>query len=110
MLLTTTPSVEGFRIKAYLGVVDADSIMGANVVRDFFASVSDVIGGRVTGYEKTLGKAKRDAMASLVANGSKLGANAIIGIDLDYETIQVEGGGSMMMVSATGTAVRIEAA
>lgn len=101
MLLVTTESVEGKRIVAYFGIVSGDAIVGANLFRDFFARVRDVVGGRAGGYENALKGAKEAAVNDMVAEAQRLGANAVIGIDLDYETI----GTSMLMVSANGTAV-----
>lgn len=103
MLTVTTPSVEGKTITAHYGIVSGDAIMGANLFRDFFARVRDVVGGRAGGYEKALRDAKRIALEEMVAEAERLGANAVVGVDLDYETV----GESMLMVSATGTAVRI---
>lgn len=104
MLLVTTDSVEGRRIAQYLGIVSGDAIVGANMFRDFFASIRDVVGGRAGGYENALRGAKEAAMKDMVEEAKRLGANAVIGIDLDYETV----GQSMLMVSANGTAVRLE--
>lgn len=103
MLTVTTPSVEGKVITAHYGIVSGDAIVGANLFRDFFARVRDVVGGRVGGYERALRDAKRTALEEMAAEAERLGANAIVGVDLDYETV----GESMLMVSATGTAVRI---
>ena len=94
MLVTTTPTIEGGRITRYYGIVSGETIIGANVFRDFFASIRDVVGGRSGSYEEVLREAKA------------LGANAVIGVDLDYET--VGGSGSMLMVTACGTAVTVE--
>jgi len=104
VLLVTTDSVEGRRIAQYLGIVSGDAIVGANMFRDFFASIRDVVGGRAGGYENALRGAKEAAMKDMVEEAKRLGANAVIGIDLDYETV----GQSMLMVSANGTAVRLE--
>ncbi|MDJ0943459.1 MAG: YbjQ family protein [Kiloniellales bacterium] len=103
MIVVTTDSIEGRRVGAYLGVVSGDAIVGANMFRDFFARVRDVVGGRAGGYEKALQGAKDAAMADMVEAAETLGANAILAVDLDYETI----GDSMLMVSANGTAVRL---
>ncbi len=103
MIVVTTDSIEGRRVGAYLGVVSGDAIVGANMFRDFFARVRDVVGGRAGGYEKALQGAKDAAMADMVEAAEALGANAIVAVDLDYETI----GDSMLMVSANGTAVRL---
>ncbi len=103
MIVVTTDSIEGRRVAEYLGVVSGDAIVGANMFRDFFARVRDVVGGRAGGYEKALQGAKDAAMADMVEAATALGANAIVAVDLDYETI----GDSMLMVSANGTAVRL---
>jgi uncharacterized protein YbjQ (UPF0145 family) len=103
MLLTTTSTVEGKQIQ-YLGVVTGEAILGANIFKDFFAGIRDIVGGRSAAYEGELRKAKDIAMQEMVQQATQLGANAVIGIDLDYETIQIGNGGGMMMVSASGTA------
>jgi uncharacterized protein YbjQ (UPF0145 family) len=105
MILSTTPTLEGKPIKGYLGLVAGETIVGANVVRDFFASITDVIGGRAGAYEEVLGRARREALAELEARAADLGADAVVGIDLGYEAIG--GTGSMLMVTATGTAVKL---
>ncbi|HEX9789416.1 MAG TPA: YbjQ family protein [Kiloniellales bacterium] len=104
MQIVTTDTIEGRRITAYFGLVSGDAIVGANLFRDLFARVRDVVGGRAGGYEKALRGAKDAAVADMVEAAEALGANAIVGVDLDYETV----GDSMLMVSANGTAVRIE--
>ncbi|WP_298835905.1 heavy metal-binding domain-containing protein [uncultured Roseobacter sp.] len=104
MILTTTNTIEGRRITAYHGIVVGEAIMGANIVRDFFASVTDVIGGRSGAYEGKLKDARDEAMAEIEDRARAAGANAVVGIDLDYEVI----GDSMLMVSVSGTAVTIE--
>ena len=106
MLITTTNTIEGKRVVAYYGIVSGETIIGANVVRDFFASITDVIGGCSGSYEKVLREAKDIALAEMGEQARKMGANAIIAVDLDYETIG--NNGSMLMVSASGTAVRVE--
>ena len=106
MILTTTPSVEGHRILEYYGIVTGEVIMGANIVRDLFAAVTDVIGGRSGAYEDKLQEARDMALRELQERAASIGANAVVGIDLDYEV--VGNSGSMLMVSASGTAVRIE--
>ncbi|MBC8625583.1 heavy metal-binding domain-containing protein [Alloprevotella sp. Lung230] len=105
MLLTTTPTIEGRPVVQYLGIVTSESIIGANFVRDFFASIRDVIGGRSGSYESVLREAKDAALRELQQEAERLGANAVVGVDLDYET--VGGSGSMLMVTASGTAVII---
>lgn len=104
MLLTTTPSVEGKRIVQYMGVVTGETILGANVFRDFAAGIRDFFGGRSHSYEEVLREAKATAMKELETEAARLGANAVVGIDIDYETI----GESMLMVATSGTAVYIE--
>lgn len=108
MLVVTTPSVEGYTIKEYHGLVTGDAILGANIFKDFFAGIRDIVGGRSAAYEQELRKAKDIALQEMEAEAKELGANAIIGVDLDYETIQMGQGGGMLMVSASGTAVSIE--
>ena len=105
MLLTTTPTIEGRPVVQYLGIVTSESIIGANFVRDFFASIRDVIGGRSGSYESVLREAKDAALRELQQEAERLGANAVVGVDLDYAT--VGGSGSMLMVTASGTAVII---
>jgi uncharacterized protein YbjQ (UPF0145 family) len=106
MLVTTTNSIEGRRIAEYKGLVAGEAILGANVFRDFFASIRDVVGGRSGSYERVLSDARNTAVADLIANAKELGANAVIGVDIDYETVGTNG--SMLMVTAAGTAVRLE--
>lgn len=106
MLMTTTPSVEGKQIVRYLGVVTGETIVGANVFRDFLAGVRDFFGGRSGSYEAVLREAKDTALEEMARQAEALGANAVVGIDLDYET--VGGSGSMLMVTCSGTAVRVE--
>ena len=103
MLLTTTGLIDGKQIVKYHGVVTGDAILGANVFLDFFAGIRDIVGGRSAAYEKELRRAKDLAMKEMTEQAQALGANAIVGIDLDYETVGQ--GGSMLMVSANGTAV-----
>ena len=106
MLMTTTPSVEGKQIVRYLGVVTGETIIGANVFRDFLAGERDFFGGRSGSYEAVLREAKDTALEEMARQAEALGANAVVGIDLDYET--VGGSGSMLMVTCSGTAVRVE--
>lgn len=106
MIITTTQTVEGARIAKYLGVITGEAILGANIFRDIFASVRDIVGGRSASYERELGKAREIALAELEDWAEELGANAIVGVDIDYESFGQTNG--MMMVSATGTAVVIE--
>ena len=106
MLITTTPSIEGKRITNYYGIVSGETIIGANVFRDLFASIRDIVGGRSGAYEEVLREAKETALREMQDQAARMGANAVIGVDLDYET--VGGSGSMLMVTASGTAVYIE--
>lgn len=106
MIVTTTHTVEGRTIQSYMGVVAGQAVMGTNMFRDFFASITDVVGGRSGSYEKELRKAKDLAMAEMIQEAGDLGADAIVGIDLDYEHLGSEGK-SMLMVSANGTAVKL---
>lgn len=102
MIVTTTPSVEGYQIAEYCGIVTGEAIMGANIVRDFMAGITDIIGGRSGAYEQKLADARDTALAEMEARARDRGANAVVGVDLDYEVI-----GQMLMVSASGTAVRL---
>lgn len=106
MLATTTPTIEGKRITQYYGIVTGETIIGANLFRDFFASIRDIVGGRSGSYEEVLRQAKDTALREMQDQAALLGANAVVGVDLDYET--VGDSGSMLMVTASGTAVRIE--
>nr|BAL58623.1 hypothetical conserved protein [Candidatus Acetothermum autotrophicum] len=103
MIITTTPTLEGKRIVKYLGLVSGEAILGANIVKDLFASISDVVGGRAAAYEEELRSAKEIAINEMAIQAQKLGANAVIGVDLDYETVGQNS--SMLMVSVSGTAV-----
>ncbi len=105
MLMTTTPTIQGHEIEHYFGVVTGETIIGANFIKDFAASLHDIFGGRSSSYENTLREAKSIAMKEMAEEAAKLGANAIVGIDLDYETIGANG--SMLMVSCNGTAVKV---
>ena len=104
MLLTTTNNIEGKQIMQYYGIVTGETIIGANLFRDFFAGIRDIVGGRSGSYEEVLRKAKDTALQEMSEQAARLGANAVIAVDLDYET--VGGNGSMLMVTASGTAVR----
>ena len=104
MIQTTTPGVDGRSISEYLGVVTGEAILGANIIKDLFAGVRDIVGGRSGAYEEELRRARQIALAEMEAEAAARGADAIVGIDLDYETV---GNGSMLMVSASGTAVRL---
>ncbi|MDO8607772.1 MAG: YbjQ family protein [Phaeospirillum sp.] len=106
MIITTTDGVDGRNVTTYLGIVSGDAVMGTNIFRDMLASVRDIVGGRSGSYEKILGEAKQAALADLQARAAELGADAVIGVDLDYEVV---GGDSktMLIVSANGTAVKL---
>lgn len=105
MLLTTTPSIEGHPIREYRGIISAETIIGANFVKDFFARITDVFGGRSGSYERVLREGKETALAELTKEAQRLGANAVVGVKLDYEAVGASG--SMLMVVASGTAVVI---
>ena len=105
MIVTTTPQIDGRQVREYLGIVSGETIIGANVFRDFFASIRDIVGGRAASYEEVLRQAKDAALQEMQENAATLGADAIIGVDLDYETVGERG--SMLMVTAAGTAVRL---
>lgn len=106
MIITTTPAIEGKRITAYRGIVTGEAIMGANIFRDLFAGVRDIVGGRSSAYEKELRHARETALAELAANAQQMGANAVVGVDLDYEVLGQNNG--MLMVSVSGTGVVVE--
>ena len=106
MLLSTTNTIEGHKITKYLGLVSGEAIIGANLFKDIFASIRDIVGGRSGSYEQVLREAKDNALSEMEENARRLGANAVIGIDLDYETVGQNG--SMLMVTASGTAVTFE--
>ncbi|PIW27819.1 MAG: hypothetical protein COW30_09165 [Rhodospirillales bacterium CG15_BIG_FIL_POST_REV_8_21_14_020_66_15] len=106
MIITTTESVEGRQITAYLGIVSGDAVMGTNIFKDFFAGIRDIVGGRSGAYEKELQKAKAFAIEDMQAQAAELGADAIIAVDLDYESIASDKT-CMLMVSANGTAVKL---
>ncbi len=108
MILTTTTTLEGMRIQKYQGIVVGEAILGANLFRDLFAGIRDIVGGRSGAYEQELAKAREIAMAEMQERAIHLGANAVIGIDIDYETINIQNGGSMLMVTVSGTAVVVE--
>ncbi|MCX7973204.1 MAG: heavy metal-binding domain-containing protein [Candidatus Aminicenantes bacterium] len=107
MIMVTTPSLEGKKIKKYLGMVSGEAILGANIIKDIFAGIRDIVGGRSAAYERELRRAKEIALNEMAESAREMGANAIVGIDLDYETINL-GSGNMLMVSANGTAIYYE--
>jgi uncharacterized protein YbjQ (UPF0145 family) len=106
MLVTTTNMIEGRKIVEYKGLVAGEAIVGANIFRDLLASIRDIVGGRSSTYERALGDARQIAVSEMTDKAAALGANAIVGVDIDYET--VGSNGSMLMVTAAGTAVRLE--
>lgn len=105
MILSTTNNIDGKPIKDYIGIVTGETIIGANIFKDFFASIRDVVGGRSGSYERVLREAKDTALKEMEESAKRLNANAIVGIDLDYETVGK--GGGMLMVTASGTAVKL---
>lgn len=106
MIVTTTPSIDGKQVKEYKGIVTGETIIGANIFKDFFAGIRDIIGGRSGSYEKVLSEARETALEEMRSRAREMGANAVLGVDLDYEVIGANG--SMLMVSASGTAVVVE--
>jgi uncharacterized protein YbjQ (UPF0145 family) len=108
MLVSTTHTIEGQRISSYLGLVSGEAILGANVFRDLFAGIRDIVGGRSAAYEKELREAMAIAQDEMQAEAKALGGNAVIGVDLDFESIQMGSGGGMLMVTASGTAVVLD--
>jgi len=105
VIVTTTPTVEGRPVRDYLGIVTGEVIVGANLFRDIFAAVTDLVGGRSGKYEQVLQRARREALAEMEAEAARLGGNAVVGVDIDYEVIGSKG--SMLMVSCSGTAVAL---
>ncbi|MEW9855097.1 heavy metal-binding domain-containing protein [Novosphingobium sp. M1R2S20] len=105
MIVTTTPTIEGRPAREYLGIVTGEVIVGANVFRDLFASITDIVGGRSGKYEQVLQRARKEALAEMESEAERLGGNAVIGVDIDYEVIGQSG--SMLMVSCSGTAVLV---
>ena len=108
MLIVTTQTIEGRKITKTIGLVSGEAILGANIFRDFFAGIRDIVGGRSAAYEQELRKAKDIALREMTDQAASLGGNAVVAVDLDYETISVGGGGGMLMVSASGTAVVLQ--
>ncbi|MCM0021775.1 MAG: YbjQ family protein [Tagaea sp.] len=102
-MISTTETIEGRRIAAYLGIVASDVVMGSNAIRDFFASVRDWVGGRAGSYEKVLADARREALDELAERAAKMGADAVVGVDIEYQSV----GGTMLMVAVNGTAVKL---
>ena len=108
MLTVTTDVVEGKRVKRHLGIVTGEAILGANIFKDFFAGIRDIVGGRSAAYEKELRSAREIALAEMQEAAAAMGGNAVVGVDVDYENISMGQGGGMLMVSASGTAVILE--
>lgn len=108
MIVSTTPNIEGKRIVKYLGLVSGEAILGANIFKDLFAGIVDIVGGRSGAYEEELRQAKQIALEEMEEEARALGGNAVVGVDLDYETISMGSSGGMLMVSASGTAVLYE--
>ena len=107
MIHSTTPSIEGKQITQYHGVVTGEAILGANIFKDFFAGIRDIIGGRSAAYERELRKAREIAFREMEEQAQAMGANAVVGIDIDYESVQMGNSGSMLMVTVSGTAVTV---
>ncbi len=107
MIVSTTPSIEGRPARQYLGLVTGETILGANILRDFMAGIRDIIGGRSGAYERSLREAKDNAIAEMIQAARDLGADAVLSVDLDYESISFGQGGGMLMVTASGTAVKL---
>ena len=107
MIVTTTTAIDGQPVSEYVGVVTGEAVLGTNVFRDLFAGLRDIVGGRTAGYERSLREAEQTALEEMVAEAKELGAEAVIGVDVDYESVQIGEGGSMLMVSASGTAVKL---
>ncbi|MBD2233996.1 heavy metal-binding domain-containing protein [Phormidium tenue] len=107
MILTTGPNVDGRHVVEYCGLVNGEAILGANIFKDFFAGIRDVVGGRSGAYEHSLRQARNTAIKEMMQAAQELGADAIIAVDIDYESLEINNGGNMLMVAASGTAVRL---
>jgi uncharacterized protein YbjQ (UPF0145 family) len=107
MIVTTTPYVQGRDIVEYKGIVTGEAILGANIFRDLFAGIRDIIGGRSGAYERELRKAREIALQEMESIAQERGADAVVGVDIDYEYLQISNGGGMLMVTCSGTAVRL---
>lgn len=107
MILTTGPNVDGRPVIEYCGLVNGEAILGANIFKDFFAGIRDVVGGRSGAYEQSLRQARNTAIKEMMQAAQELGADAIIAVDIDYESLEINNGGNMLMVAASGTAVRL---
>jgi uncharacterized protein YbjQ (UPF0145 family) len=108
MILSTTDVIQGAIVEAYLGVVTAEVVYGSNALRDFFAGIRDIIGGRTASYERVFQQGQREALAELEQRAQQMGANAIVGIELDTGTINIDQSGVLLLITATGTAVRLK--
>ena len=107
MIVSTTTAIDGSPVSEYVGVVTGEAVLGTNIFRDLFAGLQDITGGRSAGYERSLREARETATGEMVAEAEQMGADAVIGVDVDYESIQGGQGGNMLMVSASGTAVKL---
>ena len=107
MIVSTTTVLDGTQVSEYVGVVTGEAVLGANAFRDLFAGLRDIVGGRSAGYEQSLREARDTAIAEMISEAEQKGADAVVAVDVDYESIQLGQGGSMLMVSASGTAVRL---
>ena len=107
MIVTTGPNVDGRQVIEYCGIVNGEAILGANIFKDFFAGIRDVVGGRSGAYEQSLRQARNTAIKEMMQAAKDLGADAIIAVDIDYESIEINNGGNMLMVAVSGTAVRL---
>lgn len=107
MIVTTGPDIDGRQVIEYCGIVNGEAILGANIFKDFFAGIRDVVGGRSGAYEHSLRQARNTAMKEMMQSAKELGADAIIAVDIDYESLEISNGGNMLMVAASGTAVRL---
>lgn len=108
MILTTTDVIQGGVVDAYLGIVTAEVVYGSNALRDFFAGIRDIIGGRTAAYERVFERGQKDALAELQQRAERLGANAVIGICINTDTINVDESGVLLLITATGTAIRLQ--
>lgn len=108
MIVTTTDLIQGSTVEAYLGVVTAEVVYGSNALRDFFASIRDIIGGRTAGYERVFERGQREAIEELEKRAKKLGANAVIGISINTDTINLDETGVLLLITATGTAIKLQ--
>lgn len=107
MILSTTDTIQGSQVEAYLGIVTAEVVYGSNALRDFFAGIRDFVGGRTGSYERVFERGQQEAIAELEKRATKLGANAVVAIRVDTDTINIDESGALMLITATGTAVRL---